>query len=49
MDGCDARRVEAGEAAELLASFWRGEAVQYDSPANAVTTRPVVGAEVPDA
>jgi hypothetical protein len=45
IDGCDAQRVPAAEAAELLASFWAGETVAYDDPERAVTTRPVVGGE----
>ena len=43
IEGCDAHRVEAADAAELLATFWRGEGVTYDDPAAVITTRPVVG------
>jgi hypothetical protein len=32
IDGCDARQIDATEAAELLASFWEGEQVRYDDP-----------------
>lgn len=45
IEGCDAHRVAAGDAAELIASFWQGEAVQYNDPTDAITTRPVVGRE----
>jgi hypothetical protein len=48
IDGCDAQRVSAAEAAELLASFWTGDAVAYDDADRAVTTRPVVGGERAD-
>lgn len=44
IEGCDAHRVDAEAAAELLATFWRGEAVEYDDPAAVLTNRPVVGA-----
>lgn len=43
IEDCDAHRVAAGEAAELLASFWCGETVTYDDATDVVTTRPVVG------
>jgi hypothetical protein len=49
VDDCDAHRISAGEAAELLASFWRGENVTYDDPEAAITTRPVVGGGSDDA
>ncbi|AXG06021.1 hypothetical protein DU500_05940 [Haloplanus rubicundus] len=42
IEGCDAHRVDAETAAELLASFWRGEAVTYDDPAAVITRRPIV-------
>lgn len=42
INGCDAHRVSAPEAAELLASFWHGEEIDYNDPDRAVTTRPIV-------
>lgn len=41
IEGCTAHRVTAADAAELLASFWRGEAVAYDDPAAVITRRPI--------
>jgi len=42
IDGCDAHQVKATEAAELLASFWEGEQVQYDDPDRVVSRQPVI-------
>jgi hypothetical protein len=43
INGCDAQRVSGSEAAELLASFWAGEQVEYDDADRVVTNRPVIG------
>jgi hypothetical protein len=43
IEGCDARHVEATEAAELLASFWRGEQVQYGDPSRVLSRRLITG------
>jgi hypothetical protein len=45
IDGCDARRIEAAEAFELLTSFWRGEEVQYDDPDRVVSRRLLIGGD----
>ncbi|WP_049935187.1 hypothetical protein [Haloplanus natans] len=43
IDGCDVERISASEAAEVLATFWRGEHVEYEDADRVITTRPVVG------
>jgi hypothetical protein len=43
IDGCDARHIEATEAAELLASFWHGEQVQYADPSRILSHQSLTG------
>lgn len=45
IEGCDARQIDATAAAELLASFWHGEPVQYEDPERVVSRRQILGAE----
>jgi hypothetical protein len=45
IDGCDARRVGAVTAAELLASFWHGEKVRYEDPNRVVSRRLLIGGD----
>jgi len=39
IEGCDARRIEVTEAAELIATFWEGEPVRYGEPEQVVSAR----------
>ena len=45
IEDCDARQIEATTAAELLASFWQGERVQYEDPTRVMSRRLVIGGE----
>jgi hypothetical protein len=39
IEGCDARRIDVTEAAELIATFWEGEPVRYSEPERVVSAR----------
>jgi hypothetical protein len=43
IDGCDARRVDADEAARLVGEFWAGDSREYDDLRQALRTTPLVG------
>jgi len=42
VEGCHAHRVDAGEAAQLIAEYWAGHSLEYDELDRLLRTRPVV-------
>jgi hypothetical protein len=43
IEGCDADRVDAATAAEVLAEFWAGQDLSYGDIGETLRTRPIVG------
>jgi len=43
IEGCQASRVDAGEATQLIGEFWAGEELEYGDISQALRTGPLVG------
>lgn len=43
VDGCEAWQVDAPDAAQVVATFWKGSEAEYGDPTSALRTRPIGG------